>query len=117
MNKINIEYKPLIDKWIKALESGEYKHGVGALCNSSLYKPTYCCLGVYCHALLNIDSNGMYGAYITPELVQENKILPELIDITPFTEKLMELNDVDYAENKDPFKDIANFLKNNIEYE
>jgi hypothetical protein len=33
-----------VEKWIKALRSGEYEQGIGALCKDG----EYCCLGVAC---------------------------------------------------------------------
>ena len=38
--------KELKEAWIEALRSGEYKQGVGALCEEVKEVKTYCCLGV-----------------------------------------------------------------------
>lgn len=38
--------KSLFDKWIAALESGEYARGHGALQCKRRFKNQYCCLGV-----------------------------------------------------------------------
>lgn len=36
----------IIRKWVRALESGNYKQTSGALCRREGGKPSYCCLGV-----------------------------------------------------------------------
>ena len=39
--------QPLLDKWLAALRSGEFKQGVGMLCNHEPWVGnSYCCLGV-----------------------------------------------------------------------
>lgn len=38
----------LKEKWIKALESGEYKQGQGVLVRGYQDNKTFCCLGVLC---------------------------------------------------------------------
>lgn len=39
--------------WEEALESGEYAHGIGRLCQQHNGEPKqYCCLGVACHLFL-----------------------------------------------------------------
>lgn len=38
--------KELKDKWVKALRSGDYDQGKGALCQVSHTGAEYCCLGV-----------------------------------------------------------------------
>ena len=41
--------KAVIKRWVKALRSGKYKQGLGALkATDSEGKPRYCCLGVLC---------------------------------------------------------------------
>ena len=40
--------KEIKERWITALESGEYIHGVNALKKSSEGEIAYCCLGVLC---------------------------------------------------------------------
>ena len=39
-------HKNIMEKWVQALRSGEYKQGSGVLHNTS--NNTYCCLGVLC---------------------------------------------------------------------
>lgn len=48
--QIDERYKPLIDQWIEALRSGEYKQGQGTLyCHNR-----FCCLGVLCNLQVNV---------------------------------------------------------------
>ena len=39
---------PVQEKWLQALESGEYRQGLGSLCDESEGGMTFCCLGVFC---------------------------------------------------------------------
>lgn len=44
----------LIEKWLEALESGEYKQGTGQLVeNYGTKKARYCCLGVACQVAVD----------------------------------------------------------------
>lgn len=41
--------KPVIEKWVEALESGNYSQGSGYLSKKNAFgKQVYCCLGVLC---------------------------------------------------------------------
>jgi len=59
----------LIEKWLEALESGEYKQGKNTLVNS---RDGYCCLGVLCKvAELNgiIKADEYVGMYALPKFM------------------------------------------------
>lgn len=55
------KFTPLQLKWIKALESGEYRQGVGSLVEFGNASDKFCCLGVACDVLgLEADDGGYY---------------------------------------------------------
>ena len=41
----------IIERWCRALESGEYKQGKGYLCEETDVGPEFCCLGVLCDVM------------------------------------------------------------------
>ncbi len=51
------------ESWIKALRSGEYAKGKGAMRQDSLHGKKYCCLGVLCEILPEVTWNGKLYAY------------------------------------------------------
>jgi hypothetical protein len=113
--------KEFAEKWLKALRSGDYEQGTNAL-----YKEKtngYCCLGVACrieyplHYLLGSD--GRYAGVIEKSLHQLKfnlkKIPKELIGGNLITNRLVNrltrLNDDD----KSSFKEIADWIEDNVE--
>jgi hypothetical protein len=53
--------KDTVDRWIEALESGEYQQGYGALRQDNNEGDTYCCLGVLCD-VVGVEWRPAYGA-------------------------------------------------------
>lgn len=102
--------KEWADKWVKALRSGEFKQGIGALKDKN---NNYCCLGVLC-------------AIAFPEKSTNNTTLNHIFESndpvtgmkTPFGKmpnnrnSLWELND-GYAEEckKHSFNEIADIIE------
>lgn len=99
--------KKLKDKWVKALRSGEYRQGKGALCYHLSVEKRYCCLGVLAKTLdildneniVNIENGKKSGTYL-PE-----SILPMNIQL-----KLTRFNDEDDLS----FLEIAYWIENNL---
>lgn len=51
MIKLAKKCKKFIDKWLKALRSGQYEQTIHQLCLIDETGPRYCCLGVACEIL------------------------------------------------------------------
>ncbi len=108
--------KELAEKWIVALESGEYKQGIEYLFLERNGEDTYCCLGVL-GCVLNARRDYMLG-------FSEHKIgniidgLPDVLNYKyesgsgELIEKLVGIND---SGNYD-FHQIANWIKENCEF-
>lgn len=47
------------EAWLKALRSGDYKQGEGLLYSS--FDGSFCCLGVYCDAVIDIHERDKIG--------------------------------------------------------
>lgn len=88
--------KELKNKWIKALESGNYKQCSGALQNA---EGSNCCLGVLCRVMQikhdNIDGGSLSG-------IELPNVLPKGLET-----KLINMNDI----KKKSFEEIAKFLR------
>ena len=119
--KLRKKYKPIIEEWIETLRSGEYEQGHTELYTKALN--TYCCLGVYCSALLDLDEylrrDGTEGCITTDSGMVDigsPNFIPDLIGETPLTTYLTTLNDG--WENIKPhsFKEIADYLETHIKY-
>lgn len=67
---MKIKRSEFIEKWLEALESGEYKQGQGYLRRLN-GKPKYCCLGVACEVASKLSVRVDYFD------VSNNKCLPE----------------------------------------
>lgn len=117
MDKIRMP-KKLFKKWIKALESGEYKQT-----QNTVYNPQtcgFCCLGVLQHVASGggCEVNLYTGNFIASpsrEWYKQNKI-----EMPKGTEtKLMERNDgiSEFGDTRKPhsFKRIAAYLRKNVE--
>lgn len=65
----------LIEKWLKALESGEYHQAQGALSvNYGEWNQSFCCLGVACVVAKN---NGIEK--VTDRIIESQTALPSLL--------------------------------------
>jgi hypothetical protein len=116
--------KEFFDKWIQALESGEYIQGNGKLISSNPSGPNrYCCLGVAC-AISGFESthfndagyiqnhNGGGGG-VSKELYESDQ-LPDLVkgdwrstlDANTFPGQVAQMNDANV-----PFTEIALWIK------
>jgi hypothetical protein len=93
--KMNPKYKT---RWIKALRSGKYKQGVGALKTES---GKYCCLGVlsYC-----VDNNKPSNFSILYDAKRDKYGLTYKV-----RHKLVEMNDGGKS-----FKEIATWIENEL---
>lgn len=60
--------KKQADKWVKALVSGEFEQGRGALCRTGSDGNTYCCLGV---ASKIFGTEKPEGAYLSTSEMEE----------------------------------------------
>lgn len=96
-----------IQKWVKALRSGKYKQGTGALQNES----GYCCLGVACKVL--VPNYTTDNGYLIGTLPQTYRNAPKWLsnidnNFNHITNKnLVVLNDADdYS-----FDEIADLLQ------
>jgi hypothetical protein len=105
--------KANLDKWIAALESGDYEQGMGSLCkveeSFAAHRPTlYCCLGVAAK-VLDVTINGIH--LCDPREEYENfgkQKFEELFGLSGLLEVgLIEMNDTDGK----GFQEIADFLK------
>ncbi len=111
--------KKLLNKWLKALESGEYKQARG-----TLYKPStggFCCLGVLQHVAsggsCEVDIDGDFMNIPSEDWYEDNNI-----DMSAGAQvALIALNDGEYsltlnrASNRKRFNTIAKFIRENAE--
>lgn len=108
-------------KWVKALRSGRYKQGVGAL-----YDPDsgrYCCLGVLCRVARAKEQDGVFE-WKDPRLCNELNLPSDLkrkLGITSAEEgKLVKMNDGDPDKRwslGEPFKsfpEIADYVEQRL---
>lgn len=99
--------KELEESWVKALRSGEYEQGQGALCNNG----QYCCLGVLAEITGNLKpyqdtpykSMGQYVFFPGMDFFQE----VGLSDWDGYT--LAEMND-----GGSTFKEIADYIEKKV---
>lgn len=68
---MKIKRSEFIEKWLEALESGEYKQGKNYLRLSLNGEPEYCCLGVACDVANKLSLRVDYFD------ISDNKRLPE----------------------------------------
>lgn len=115
-------------KWVKALRSGKYKQGRGALCEDE----KYCCLGVLCEVAIKdgvklkkedseyskgyISYSG-YGSTLPPKVLKYADMKKDapvgIIEdhlATDLEDELIYLNDT----QKYSFKKIADFIEKNF---
>ncbi len=98
--------KRLKSKWVKALRSGKYKQGFGALKSDN----SYCCLGVLCD-VSNIGAWDKSNRYLYNTQYSAATITQELRNKVGLTVeqqgKLIDLNDSDFKS----FEDIASYIE------
>jgi hypothetical protein len=107
------------ERWLKALESGSYKQGLGFLKHSNFY----CCLGVACELFKQelalretFDSSGCFKFdgedRVLPFAVQKHLRLKTKVGHMKlhYYSSLADLND-----NGKTFAEIAKFIRNNPE--
>ena len=118
--------KDFKEAWIKALKSGNYVQGAGALRKPAKHshpdsKPKYCCLGVACSVA------GVPEKHITGEWIDYRSLfnvnyddVPEILhgesDENELVDALSAMND-SYCEDyklKFSFEDIADWIDDNI---
>ena len=105
----------LQEKWLQALESGEYKQGFRKLRNSN---GEFCCLGVACE-VAGLKSEGdsyYYGSDFNDTILPGNfykelGLKSEGGQLGESSEYLFTLND----ERRMSFAEIAAFVRNNTE--
>lgn len=108
--------KKIRNKWVKALRSGKYKQGTGALVSpgNGQKKDRFCCLGVLC-AITKKDMEladtggfsyrGEYECGNLPRNFQEEIGLSD-----EQQKKLIAMNDI----TNDSFKRIATYIEKNL---
>jgi hypothetical protein len=104
----------LKNKWIKALTSGKYRQGTGALKTYSkqAHKSKFCCLGVLCEVAGIKANNEGYGEFsydgeygsLSTSLLKKLKLKQEQ------ESELIDMND-HYSNS---FKEIAAWIKTNL---
>lgn len=102
--------KEFAEKWIAALESGDYQQGKNFLMSYSMNggEPKYCCLGVACH-VIGISNDDMNEKPLPYHLNTDKKLeLPDLLlskpvvgNILPLIQILAILNDGHLSSNTD----------------
>ena len=115
------KFTELQEKWLQALESGEYEQTQDELCQGG----KYCCLGVATH-VFNPDhpalkSNGWQNPKLEitsktapPDVREALKLRDEhgtFLEELEYWESLVAMND----SSEFTFKDIAEFIRNNPE--
>ena len=110
--KLSPEGTKLKSKWLRALRSGKYNQGTGALCYrvSGTDEKSYCCLGVLCDVL---DPTAWKGTndlgFKRPQTaIYPPKSVLSLVGLTARSAiKLAELND----DHRLSFEEIADKIK------
>jgi len=124
-----MEIGQIQERWLKALESGDYKQGKGQLCSSDKAERCYCCLGIGAIILgrefeeaedsNNIEVDGCnefliqfenLGLIESDGRLSEHAIVMDEDNDSEYVESLTDLNDRGYS-----FKYIANYIRNNPE--
>lgn len=130
------------EKWIEALESGEYKQGNGMLAiDTELGEKQYCCLGVACRIvnpeikLTNIGyPNDIRGEMIglLPDVLLDSSLsftLPKVLSLLNDNQigvlssfirdcdlkVILDENKL-YRQGAYSFKEIAQFIRDNVEF-
>src|SRR4051812_4302141 len=99
--------KEIKQKWIEALESGEFKQTTECLEDET----GYCCWGVFCK--INNYEQGIYSG------IKESKNFSTFTDVQAFTDKF-KIKSIMFSElalQNDlgrSFKEIAQYIKENI---
>ena len=114
------------EAWIKALKSGNYTQGAGALRRENeqlIDKPEYCCLGVAC-SVAGVPEEYISGEWIETDYsfeMDQYSEVPEVIhggsDDNELVSVLSTMNDThtaDTSEHKFSFEDIADWIDDNI---
>lgn len=110
---------PNQEKWLKALESGEYKQGGGYLCKIDNGQLKYCCLGVATKVFLGEGNQSKSKAYFfwgndsqyAPLEVQQILQLRDMYGASmSYQMSLVDLNDTGST-----FKQIAKKIRKNPE--
>lgn len=128
--ELNKKHKPVIEAWIKKLESGQYLQRRGLLKDINVVgEAEYCCLGVYGECILNIDldtdnigeTEWLSNSDLTVPKENKYKIITELMSSDGLAEYLSILNDGHTLNGKvmtekHSFQEIANYLKKYIKY-
>ena len=103
-------------QWIKALKSGDYLQGTGALSESSGSALAYCCLGVAC-SVAGVNDYDIHGEWIDDwngDFCEIPEILKGSADDNKLVRILSEMNDnlseTDVEEHVFNFSDIANWI-------
>lgn len=110
MEKLPIEFK---EKWIAALESGEYKKGETNLYTA--HRNSFCCLGVACIILGAKEEDIDDACFIETGLANLRKIPNGMPDVligdcsSHIIESITELND-----NNDSFAPVIEYIKENL---
>jgi len=118
------------EEWVKALKSGNYTQGAGALrremdnTTNPGSTPEYCCLGVAC-SVAGVPEEYISGEWIEQQYEFEKyrySKVPEILhggsDDNELVEVLSTMNDThtrDTSEHKFSFTDIADWIDDNIE--
>jgi len=104
------------DKWLEALESGEYKQAKEAL-KRNLYGPVgigYCCIGV-AGLVCGIHSHNLYGDYLNSNNTKGYRVPKELMwehnNHNDLSNMLSFLND----DEGFTFHQIAQWVRDNVE--
>lgn len=63
--------REIVERWIAALESGNYEQGRHKLCGLTVHGPRYCCLGVLCEILPEVTQEDAPGPILRPILPNE----------------------------------------------
>ena len=108
--------KKLKKQWIKALRSGKYTQGPGELCNTQ--DNTHCCLGVLCEVAIKENhkiirtKEGHYN--LNKKMSVDDRLDKAMLIHFGLDSKtqiqLIEMND----ENRLSFKEIANYIEENL---
>ena len=114
------------EEWVKALKSGNYTQGAGALRRENeqlIDKPEYCCLGVAC-SVAGVPEEYISGEWIETDYIFEMdqySEVPEILhgssDDNELVSVLSTMNDThtdDTSEHKFSFEDIADWIDENI---
>lgn len=113
--------KAVVRRWVKALESGQYRQGTGFLVSRGRKFDKFCCLGVLCDMAVRAKVIAAPKSYSNTPYAYcgENKVLPPTVlrwaglksengDFGDDGNTLAELND-----DGNTFKQIAKIIRSN----